>query len=118
MAVAAVLIALVSGSCSDEPAPSRLSVRIIEFETGHPVAEARLVVEGLEDEVGEVARGHTDDDGVWTVTLPGPGTYLVGNLHLVGDPPCWWDILCRCRRSRRPSATPTRWSTSATRPSR
>jgi len=87
-----LLVLLLLAACSDDPAEPTLEVRLVDGDTGTPVAEARLIVESDDPAVGEIARGVTDDDGVWTVTLPAPGTYVVGNLHLADDPPCWWDI--------------------------
>jgi hypothetical protein len=92
MTVLVVALAVASLSCSDEPAQPTVAVTVLDSETGNPVAEARLIIESTAPEVGEIARGSTDDDGVWTVTLPEPGEYRIANLHLVGDPPCFWDI--------------------------
>lgn len=86
------LVLVTLAACSDDPAPARLAVRVVDGATGSPVAGARLFVESLDQEVGQVARGVTDDAGEWLVTVPEPGTYVVGNLHLVDDLPCWWDI--------------------------
>jgi hypothetical protein len=83
---------LLVGGCSDDPSPPRLSVGIVDSETGDPAAEVRLVVESLDPEVGEVARGFTDDGGSWAVVLPEPGRYAVDDIQPADDQECWWDI--------------------------